>query len=123
MQATEAAGVVEETILPPEARPDLDMSHYVPDVVQPVWDLLAPYPGILTIALVLFAYALGKLVKMVVTRTLTKVTAQTSTTADDQLVDHLTRPLVLTAVTLALMMVVSVYHLPQGLQDTTLGMP
>jgi len=122
MQATDAANTVDETVLPPEARPDLDMSQYVPDTVQPIWDLLAPYPGILTITLVIFAYLIGKLVKMVVTRTLTKLTAKTTTKADDHLVEYLTKPLVLTTVTLALMMVVSVYKLPQGLQDATLAM-
>ena len=117
----EAAGAVDETALPPEVRPDLDMSQYIPDYFQPLWDTLAPYPGLLTISLVLLAYAIGKLIKVVVSRTLLKVTARTHTTADDQLVEHLTHPLVLTTVTLALMMVVSVFHLPQGLQDATLS--
>ena len=121
MQATEAANAIDETILPPEARPDLDMSQHIPEFIQPIWDLLAPYPGILTITLVIFAYLIGKLIKMVVSRTLMKVTAKTTTTADDQLVEHLTRPVVLTTVTLALMMVVSVYRLPQSLQEATLS--
>jgi len=121
VQATEAANAIDETILPPEARPDLDMSQHIPEFIQPIWDLLAPYPGILTITLVIFAYLIGKLIKMVVSRTLMKVTAKTTTTADDQLVEHLTRPVVLTTVTLALMMVVSVYRLPQSLQEATLS--
>jgi MscS family membrane protein len=119
MQATETAAI--ETVLPPEARPDLDMSQYIPDFIQPLWDLLTPYPGILTLVLVVFAYIAGKLIKMVVTRSLMKITARTSTEADDQLVEHLTKPIVLTIVTMALMMVVAVYRLPQGLQDATLS--
>ena len=115
MQATETATAVNETVLAPEARPDLDMSHYIPDFIQPLWDLLTPYPGILTLVLVVFSYIAGKLIRMVVTRSLMKLTAKTNTTADDQLVEHLTKPIVLTTVTLALMMVVAVYRLPQGL--------
>lgn len=121
MQANEAANTANETALPANVRPDLDMSQYVPDVIKPIWDLLAPYPGILTLTLVIFAYLLGKLLKMIVTRTLTKLTDKTNTTADDHLVEFLTKPLVLTTVTLALMMVVSVYKLPQALQDATLS--
>ena len=49
------------------------------------------------------------------------MTAKTTTEADDLLVMHLSKPIVLTTVTLALMMVVSVFHLPQGLQDATLS--
>lgn len=121
MQATETTQTVDESVISPEIRPDLDMSHYIPDFIQPFWDVLAPYPGLLTLLLVALAYAIGKLMKLVVRRALTKVTARTATDADDQLVIHLTRPLVLTTVTLALMMVVSVFHLPKGLQDATLS--
>lgn len=121
MQATETTQAADEAVMAPEIRPDLDMSQYVPDFIQPVWDLLAPYPGLLTLLLVALAYAVGKLMKMVVRRALNKVTARTKSDADDQLVMHLTQPLVLTTVTLALMMVVSVFRLPQGLQDATLS--
>jgi len=121
MQTTETTQAVNETVIAPEIRPDLDMSQHVPDFIQPFWDLLAPYPGLLTLLLVALAYGFGKLIKMVVRRALTKVTARTSTDADDKLVIHLTNPLVLTTVTLALMMVVSVFRLPQGLQDATLS--
>ena len=121
MQTTETAQAVDETVMAPEIRPDLDMSQYVPDFIQPFWDLLAPYPGLLTLLLVALAYGFGKLIKMVVRRALTKVTMRTSTDADDKLVIHLTNPLVLTTVTLALMMVVSVFHPPKGLQDATLS--
>ena len=122
MQETETAQTAEETVLPPDVRPDLDMSQFIPDDIQPIWDLLAPYPGVLTLLLVVVAYALGKLIKMVVFRSLMKIAAKTTTKADDNLVIHMTRPIVTTTVTLALMMVVSVYKLPQGLQDGTLSM-
>ena len=122
MQETEAAQTAEETVLPPDVRPDLDMTQFIPDDIQQISDLLAPYPGLLTLLLVVVAYALGKLIKMVVFRSLMKIAAKTTTRADDNLVIHLTRPIVTTTVTLALMMVVSVYNLPQGLQDGTLSM-
>jgi len=121
-ETTEVTETIETTVLDPELKPDLDMSQHIPDDLQPLWDLLTPYPGLLTLLLVAASYAFGKLIKSVVKRSLMKVAARTSTNADDQLVEHLTRPLVLTTVTLALMTVVSVYHLPQGLQDATLSM-
>lgn len=121
MQSTDTTPAADETVLAPEIRPDLDMSQYIPDSIQPFWDLLAPYPGLLTLLLVAVAYAVGKVMKAMVRRALTKVTARTKSDADDQLVIHLTQPLVLTTVTLALMMVVSVFHLPRSLQDGTLS--
>lgn len=121
MQATEVTKTTNETILAPDARPDLDITQYIPDGLQPLWDQLTPYPGLLSLSLIAIAYVSGKLIKMLVYRSLMKVAARTNTGADDQLVDNLTQPLVLTTVTLALMMVVSVYQLPTGLRVATLS--
>jgi MscS family membrane protein len=118
MQATEA---VDSTVTQPVFRPNLDMSQVIPDWLQPVWDMLAPYPGILTLLLIVFAYGFGKLLKFVIYRSLMKIAAKTSTKSDDHLAEYLTRPLVLTTVTLSLMMVVSLYKLPKGLHDATLS--
>jgi MscS family membrane protein len=118
MQATET---VDSTVTQPVFRPNLDMSQVIPDWLQPVWDMLAPYPGILTLLLIVFAYGFGKLLKFVIYRSLMKIAAKTSTKSDDHLAEYLTRPLVLTTVTLSLMMVVSLYKLPKGLHDATLS--
>ena len=118
MQATEA---VDSTVTEPVFRPNLDMSQVIPDWLQPVWDMFAPYPGILTLLLIVFAYFFGKLLKFVIYRSLMKIAAKTSTKSDDHLAEYLTRPLVLTTVTLSLMMVVSLYKLPQGLHNATLS--
>jgi len=118
MQATEA-DVTPATV---EAfKPDLDISYLIPDWLQPAWDFLSPYPELLTILLILTAYVLGKLVKLVITRSMMKVAARTSSKTDDHLVEYLTRPLVLTFVTLASMLAVSAYRLPQGLHDALLS--
>jgi len=117
MQMTEAA-----TDTPVAAvKPDLDMSHFIPDWLQPLWEFFTPYPGLLTVLLIAAAYGLGKLLRLVISRSMMKVAAKTSSKTDDHLVEYLTRPLVLTTVTLALMMVVSLYRLPQGLQDAILS--
>jgi small-conductance mechanosensitive channel len=71
--------------------------------------------------LIVVAYALGKLLKLVITRSMMKVANRTDSHADDHLIDYLTRPLVLTTVTLALMLAVSAYRLPQGIQRATLS--
>ncbi len=118
MQTTEATDTAATVT---EFKPNLDMSYYIPDWLQPIWDFFIPYPGLLTILLIIVAFAFGKLLRLVISHSLMKVAATTKTNADDHLVKYLTRPLVLTTVTLALMMVVSAYRLPQGLQDATLS--
>jgi MscS family membrane protein len=118
MQAIKTADSTELTDI---IKSDLDITYMIPDWLQPTWDFLAPYPGLLTILLIFFAYAIGKLARLVITRSMMKVAAKTVSKTDDHLIEYLTRPLVLTTVTLALMMSVSTYHLPQGLQDVTLS--
>lgn len=100
---------------------DLDISQYIPDWLQPVWDYLAPYPGLLTLLMIALAYVFARSLKIFLRHSLMKMAARTSTKADDHLVEHLTRPLVLTSVTLALMLAVAAYSLPRGLHDALLS--
>ena len=118
MQATEAE-VSAETV--DAFKPDLDLAYLIPDWLQPTWDFLSPYPGLLTVLLIVVAYVFGKLAKLVFTRSMMKFAARTSSETDDHLIEYLTRPIVLTTVTLALMLAVSAYRLPQGLHDATLS--
>jgi len=119
MQATEAANTT-----PPKEifRPDLDISHLIPDWLQPTWEFLSQYPGLLTLLLIAVAWALGRLLRTVITRSMTKVTEKTATDADDRLIEYLTRPLVTTTVVLAMMLAVSAYRLPQALNRATLSL-
>ncbi|MFC1777007.1 mechanosensitive ion channel family protein [Pseudomonadota bacterium] len=119
MQENEAVGT---TAAEPVLRPDLDMSQYIPDDLQPVWEFFTPYPGLLTLVLIVVAYFFGRLLRLVMSRAMMKVASRTSTDADDHLVEYATGPLVVTTVTLALMMVVSLYDLPRGLHDATLSL-
>jgi small-conductance mechanosensitive channel len=118
MQATEPAeAVATETIY----KPDLELTYYIPDWLQPAWDFFSPYPGLLSMLLIAFAYIFGRLLKTIITRSMMKVASKTGTKADDHLVEYLTHPLVLTSVTIALMLAVSAYRLPPGLRDAALG--
>ena len=41
-------------------RTDLDVLRYMPDWLQPAWEFLSPYPGLLTMLLILTAYFFGR---------------------------------------------------------------
>ena len=124
MQATEASEATEvvETVAPATIyRPDLSMIDYIPDWLQPAWDFFMPYPGLLTMILIVVAYGFGRLLRYLISRSLLKVASKTTTNADDHLVEYLTRPIVLTTVTLAMMLAVSAFTLPQALYQATLS--
>jgi small-conductance mechanosensitive channel len=76
---------------------------------------------LLTLILVVAAWLIGKLLKMIISRTLVKLVSKTSSDADDRLVEYLTKPLVLTVIVIALLMAVSLYNLPPGLRNATIA--
>jgi len=103
-------------------RTDLDVVRYMPEWLQPAWDFLSPYPGLLTILLILTAYVLGRFLRFILSKALNRLADTTNNQRDDHLVEYLTRPIVLTTVTLALMLAVSAFKLPTGLHDATLSL-
>lgn len=100
---------------------DLDISYLIPDWLQPIWDFFVPYPGLLTLLLIAAAWLLGKFLKYAITISLTKLVKKTSNKVDDHLVEFLTRPLVLTTVTLALMLAVTAFGFPPSVHDAGLS--
>ena len=70
MQATEAV----DTSTPVSVlKPGLDMSHYIPDWLQPLWEFFTPYPGLLTLLLLAVAFAIGKILRLLIIHSLMKV--------------------------------------------------
>ncbi len=119
MQAT---GTASTTSVASGYNPDLDLLHYLPDWLRPVWDFLAPYPGLLTLLLVFAAYIVGRLLTLLIRHSLERLTSRTVSTTDDHLVEYLTQPIALTMVTLALMLAVTAFKLPAGLHNATLSL-
>jgi len=75
----------------------------------------------LTFLLIVVAWLIGKFLKIAITRSMTKLVERTSNKVDDHLVEYLTRPLVLTTVTLALMLAVTAFKLPLTVHDASLS--
>jgi MscS family membrane protein len=119
MQETEAAQANQAESA---FKTDLDVSYLIPEQLQPVWEFFVPYPGLLTLLLIAFAWLFGKFLKFVITKSLMKLVKKTSNKVDDHLVDFFTRPLVLTTVTLALMLAVTAFGLPEGVHDAMLSL-
>ena len=87
---------------------DLTIGEYLPDFLRPVWELLQQYPLMLGLLIVVFGYLFGKVLQWLVTKSLQRITAKTSTDLDDRLIQLLTAPIMQTSVTLALILVVMI---------------
>jgi MscS family membrane protein len=87
---------------------DLRIGDYLPEFMRPVWELLQQYPLILGLLIIIFGYLFGKALQWLVTKSLQRITAKTTTDLDDRLIQLLTAPIMQTSVTLALILVVMI---------------
>jgi len=81
---------------------DIDIGPWLPDSLQPFWAFLQEYPLLLVLILAVVGYLVGKGLQLVLHQLLERVTKRTHTDLDDRLIRHLIKPVVQTAVIVAL---------------------
>jgi MscS family membrane protein len=81
---------------------DIDIGPWLPDSLQPFWAFLQEYPLLLVLILAAVGYLVGKGLQLVLHHLLERVTKRTHTDLDDRLIRHLIKPVVQTAVIVAL---------------------
>ena len=94
---------------------DVRPVEYLPEILRPAWELMQNYPIVLGLLIVLFGFLLGKALQWLVVRGLSRLTAKTETRFDDQLITLLAAPILQTAVTLSLILVVLIPEIPSAL--------
>ena len=85
---------------------DIQPVEYLPELLQPGWQQLQNFPFVLAVLIVLSGFLLGKALQWLVSKSLARLTAKTETDIDDRLIRLLTAPILQTAVTLSLILVV-----------------
>jgi small-conductance mechanosensitive channel len=90
---------------------------YLPEFMQPSWELLQDYPFILGALIVLLGYLLGKALQWLVSRSLMRLAARTKSDFDDRLFRLLAAPIMQTAFTLSLILVVLIPDIPSALDQ------
>ncbi len=94
---------------------DFKPDDYVPEGLQPLWDMLLDYPFVLAILAIFLGYLLGKALQWLVSNSLKRLTAKTETDFDDRLISLLAAPILQTTVTLALILVVLTAQVPASI--------
>ncbi|NCF64072.1 MAG: mechanosensitive ion channel [Gammaproteobacteria bacterium] len=99
----EANGAPEQAVAPEDfLNLDIDVEPFLPDSIVPVWTFLQDYPALLVVLMLGLGYLVGKGLQWILRATLSKATARTATKLDDELIEHLTAPVLQTTVILAL---------------------
>lgn len=94
---------------------DIRPVDYLPEAARPVWEFLQDYPFVLALLIVLTGFLLGKALQWLVTRGLSRLTAKTETRFDDRLIHLLSAPILQTAITLSLILVILIPDIPTAL--------
>jgi len=96
---------------------DINPEEYLPEVIQPGWELFQNYPFILAILVVMIGYLLGKGLQVLTGRSLKKLASRTTSNLDDRLIGILTSPILQTMVVLSLIVVVLIPNMPLSLNQ------
>jgi len=91
-----------------------DAEKYLPDVVQPLYQLLVGYPILLLIIFVVIGFLLGKGIQFLLRSSLGRLASRTSTDLDEAILKALLAPVLQTTVILSLLLSVKT----MGLGDT-----
>ncbi len=91
---------------------DVRIVEYLPEFMRPAWEFFQQYPVILIPLMILFGYLLGKALQWLVTKSLQRLAEKTETEFDDRLIHLLLAPILQTAVTLSLILVVLIPDAP-----------
>jgi small-conductance mechanosensitive channel len=105
---TEAAKVSDWTS---EAIRQFDAEQYLPEAVQPVFQLLAGYPVLLVLIFLVLGFLAGKGIQFVLRTSLRRLAQRTRTTLDESILKALLAPVLQTTVILSLVLSVRVLAL------------
>jgi len=94
---------------------DIRPVDYLPEVLQPAWELMQNYPLVLGLLIIASGYLLGKALQWLVVRGLSRLTAKTETQFDDRLITLMAAPILQTTVTLSLILIVLIPDIPSAL--------
>lgn len=96
---------------------DAEIMAWVPEQWQGALSILADYPLLLVIILAGAGYLVGKILQLVLTRGISRLTRKTRTDFDDKLIMLAKRPVLTTSMIVALLLATSLLALPAGMHN------
>lgn len=99
-----------------------DIRSMIPDSLHPLADTLADYPLLMVVVLFTIGYVVGKILQFILTRGIARLASKTETDLDDRMIELVKRPVLMTTVILALLLITSLLSLPGGLHNFTVSL-
>mgnify|MGYP001811964462 CR=1 FL=1 len=95
---------------------DAEVMALVPESWQGALVVLADYPILLVVILAGAGYLVGKILQLILTRGISRLTSKTETDFDDKLIVLARRPVLMTTIVLSLLLAIALMTLPEGLR-------
>ena len=95
-----------------------NFADWLPESLQPYWNQLQAIPLLKFFIIVSIGYIVGKVIQIVVMRSLTQLTKRTRTKVDDELIEMLKRPLFLTVFYFFLIVATNSLDMSSGFKST-----
>ena len=90
--------------------------EWLPDSLLPIWEVIAQLPILQATIVASVFYAFALIVRLVIFRTLARLSVMTSTLADDHILQHMRKPVFVTVIYFGLSLAVTTAQLPFGTQ-------
>ena len=90
--------------------------EWLPDSLLPVWEVIAQLPILQATIVASVFYAFALIVRLVIFRSLARLSVMTSTLADDYILQHMRKPVFVTVIYFGLSLAVTTAQLPFGTQ-------
>jgi small-conductance mechanosensitive channel len=120
-EVTAAEETTESAAHAPEALTlDVRIGDYVPEFLQPAFELFQQYPLALGLLIIVLGYLLGKALQWLITKSMQRLAAKTKTDFDDRLIHLLLAPVLQTTVTLSLILVVLIPDAPSAFNQVSI---
>ena len=90
--------------------------EWLPDSLLPLWEVIAQLPILQATIVASVFYAFALIVRLVIFRSLARLSVMTSTLADDHILQHMRKPVFVTVIYFGLSLAVTTAQLPFGTQ-------
>jgi len=94
-----------------------NVNDYLPESWQPYWEQIHSFPLLGFILVTVFGYVVAKLGVLIFSKSIGQITKRTQSDVDDQLINHLRRPIFLTLFFFFLAMAIKTVGLSDGLES------
>lgn len=96
---------------------DIDIGSYLPVFMQDGWRFLQGHEVLLMLVIMLLAYTIGKALKLLIEKFIGRLAKSTESHLENQIIEYLSAPIMQTAITLGLVIVVLSLHFSAFIQQ------